>query len=87
MKKFLLTLAIIGTISPAMALQTTFNGSPVNYGSSNSSQPIKVYDKYGSLQSVYKPQQNGSTRVYNKFGSYQGQYRQDGSRLKYYPKN
>lgn len=85
MKKFLLALIFIGTLSPAMAIQTTYsNGIPINSGSVK---PIKVYDKHGSLQSTYKPQRNGSTRVYNKTGSYQGTYKQQGSKLKYYPKS
>lgn len=84
MKKFILTLALIGITLPAIAKQETFNGNPVSYVQEG--KPIKIYNQYGSHISTFKKKSNGEVREYNSTGSYQGRYKERAGKIIYYKK-
>lgn len=83
-EKILIVLILCSIALPVKAIQTSFSdGSSTGYYQSDKT--TKVYDKDGSYQYKLVQKSNGQTREYGKTGSFQGYYKQQGSKLKYYP--
>lgn len=94
MKEFLLIVIFLVAINPVQSYTYNQYGGSSSSNNSNNSvgssyekvQPIKIYDKNGSLQGYVKPQQNGTVKTYDKYNSYTGYYKKSGSQTRYYPK-
>lgn len=94
MKKIIFLIAVLVIVNPVQAYtynqyggsSSSDNSSADNNSSYEKVQPIKIYDKNGSLQGYVKPQQNGTVKTYDKYNSYTGYYKKSGSQTRYYPK-
>lgn len=85
-EKVLILLILCSLANPATAIQKTYSdGSSTGYGQID--KPIKIYNSSGSLVEYREPKNNNTVATYNRYHQRTGYYKQQGSKLKYYPKN
>lgn len=79
MKKFLVLFTLVSISLPVSAVQ--MQQSQINQQSGG-----RIYSSSGSLVEYRETKNNGTTATYNRYHQKTGYYKQQGSKLKYYPK-